>query len=188
MEALQELAWGYLQVKLWSTKWLGLSLSRRRHFCMSDDSQDSTIRSASPKKHRIILVPNLLKEAPLPYPSTRAVGIFAIHLKMPFFSTVVSCPCRDSKLSSWLLSNDLKSQVSLFLWKTQREETKQLEDLVKSCQAVEWSIYFPIDLAFLPLRNNDGLIKCLKFPCVTLCLNLCNAKDLRFAILYPFTL
>lgn len=103
MEALQVLAWGYLQVKLWLTKQLGPSRSRRRHFCMSaDDSYDSIISSASPKKHRIILVPNLLKEAPVPYPSTIAIGIFAIHLKIPSFSAVVSSPWRDFKLKSKL--------------------------------------------------------------------------------------
>lgn len=67
-----------------------------------DDSHDNIFRSASPKNHRIILVPNLLKEVPLPYPSTVAVGIFATHLKIPSFSAAVSCPWRDSKLKSKL--------------------------------------------------------------------------------------
>lgn len=83
----------------------GTPLSRRRHLYMSaNDSHESITRSASPKKNRIILVPKLLKEAPLQYPSTTAVGIFAIHLTVPSFSAAVSCPWRGSKLKSKLLS------------------------------------------------------------------------------------
>lgn len=46
-------------------------------------SHESITSSASPKKP--VLVPNLLKEATLPYPSTIAIGIFAIHLIFPPF-------------------------------------------------------------------------------------------------------
>lgn len=55
----------------------------------ADESHESITGSASPKEHRIILVPNLLKEATLPHPSTIGVGIFAIHLIFPPFPAAV---------------------------------------------------------------------------------------------------
>lgn len=65
----------------------------------------------------------------------------------------------------------------------QREETEQLQELVKPLSSCRMVYLFSIDIAFLSLRDNDCLIKSLRFPKFALCLNLCNDKDLRFAIL-----
>lgn len=160
----------------------------------ADESHESITGSASPKKHRIILVPNLLKEATLPHPSTIALDIFAIHLIFPPFPAAV-LPMGGSKLKSKFLSWSCQTGFLAVTYRARHHycserckgRKQQLGELVKPCQAAEWSIYFLIDLAFLSLRSNDCLIKFHKFPMSHCALTFVMLKisDLQFCNLSP---
>lgn len=153
--------------------------------CMTADNDHEIISgSARPKKHGIILILNILREATFPHPSTTVVDIFAIHLIFPPFTAAFlaalgrvlsSKPnsCEAVKLTSchWYIEPGI-----IIALKDAKGGNRAIKGTCKTLSSYKWSIYFSIDHVCLSLRNNVCPMKQLKFP-AALCLNLCDAKD-----------
>lgn len=98
--------WGLAGSWAWTTttKQLGSTLIGGRHLCKTaDDTHEIITDSASPREHRIILVPNLLKKAALLYPQAIIVNIFAMHLIFPRFPEALCCSWQGTKIKSKIL-------------------------------------------------------------------------------------
>lgn len=153
----------------------------------ADGGRESITASANHKKHRIIVVLSLLKENTLPHPLTTAVGIFAIHLIFPPFSAAVCCPWRGSKLKPKFLSWSWQAGFLPLTYRTRYHycsisfwAIKGVCKTLSSCQVV---YLFPYWSCFSFFEEQWQSHQIPQVFYVSLCLNLCNAKDLRFAIL-----
>lgn len=142
----------------------------------ADDGHKIISGLASPKKHRIILIPKTKKK------KKRSTSInhicWHIYHTPNIFSLSwssygnhegdlnwnLNSSFKVVKLDSWFLSLIYRTRYHYCFERCKGRKLSN-KGTCKTLSSCKWSVYSPIDLVFFSLRNNECPIKFFKSPC-----------------------